>query len=117
MSITDLPIKLTLAKGNFNAFIIDVSADSNDADYIYNTTCYTPEEFAEAIPAIHLLNDIDGWGDCASSYHPCPVIPEDLGDYIYDLIPNNEYGCHSISLDSIKYVSPEGVLYDVELTN
>lgn len=117
MNITDLPIKLTLAKDDFNTFMVDVSADSNDADYIYNTTFYTPKEFAKAIPAIRLLEDIDGWKDCASSYHPCPTIPDELEDYLYELIPSNEHGCHSVSLDSIKYVSPEGVLYDVELTD
>lgn len=116
MTITDLPITLSLASSR-DIFIVSVSADSNDADYIYNTTTYTPEEFADVIPAIRLLDDIDGWGDVISKHHPCPDIPDELSDYLCDLIPYNEYGCHSVCLDSIQYISPEGVTYDVTLTS
>lgn len=109
MTITDLPITLSLASSR-DIFIVSVSADSNDADYIYNTTTYTPAEFADIIPAIRLLEDIDNTEDMDG-------ISGELSDYLWSLIPSNEYGCHSICIDSIQYISSEGITYDVTLTS
>ena len=115
-SISDLPITLSTTD-SLNTFIIHTSADSNDGDYIYSTTYYDINEFARAIPAIRLIDRIDGWGDYVSSRHPCPPIPEELEDYLRDLIPYSEHGCHSICVESIQFIDANGVIHNVALND
>lgn len=101
-----------------SVFIVNVESDENDGDYLYQTTEIDEKDFVSWLPAIKMLNQIDGWGDCISSRHPCPQIPEELEEMLYDLIPTDSEGsCHSVKLQSIEYVDADGKYFDVTINN
>lgn len=99
-----------------SVFIVHVSSDENDGDYLTGSTEIEENEFEDWLPAIKLLSEIKGWGEYINPRHPCPDIPDELSDYLYDLIPTNSEGsCHSVSLDAIEYVDSEGKYFDVKI--
>lgn len=99
-----------------NQFKLVVEGDTNDADYVYETTTFSEDEILKYLPIINLIgNEITCWGErrydryYKDSYAPSE--PEE--DLLNDILPYGEYGIHSLSIDSFEYTDADGKIYDV----
>ncbi len=93
-----------------NQFILCVEADTNDADYIYQTSMFEPSELHLYLPLINLLGDQVEDTD----YNSADLgLTDDQADMLSDLIPLGEDGSHSICVDSFEYIDADGVTFDV----
>lgn len=97
-------------KSAHNQFILRVEGDSNDADYIYETTTIHESEIHEFLPIIDLLsNQISD-----TDYEVEDLgLTEDQADMLSELIPWGENGTHSICIDSFEYIDSNGITFDV----
>lgn len=93
-------------------YVITITGDSNDADYITTDTCLSEKSFNEAIPALEYL-----FLNCIGKhkledYYDNHSDDIDLDEY-FD-IPFGEMGaCHTIKDVSIKFFEKTGMSYNV----
>jgi hypothetical protein len=94
-----------------DSFILRIEADSNDADYIYQTTVFTPFELHLYLPLINLLGDqVEDTDYNAEALG----LTEDQADLLADIIPWGEHGvASSICVNSFEYIDADGVTFDV----
>ena len=81
-----------------------IEADTNDADYITSTTEVTMDQIEKFKPIIEAIKNNKGshnWpaheGVRKTVEDEYPELDEELLDEFQDLVPNGEYGVHTIS--------------------
>lgn len=93
---------------DINKFKVTIKADSNDGDYIIETSTYGMKEFDEYV--------IDGLIDLKNNYsdrHQLSDYPND-----HDLnIPYNGWDgyCHTLTELIVEYIDANGRVWDVEI--
>lgn len=87
-------------------FIMTIKADSNDADYVTETTTFSKAEFEEYLDEIKNLRDNFGGNHQLENY-------ENPGDFN---IPHDGYDgfCHSIEKLTVTYTDKDGKTWDVQ---
>lgn len=98
-----------------NQFHITIEADTNDADYITETSVLEENEIENYIVPLQMINTgiITAIGDC--SHDNNNRIPDEIMDYARELIPYGEYGVHSVVIDEFIYYDGNGKKFYVEL--
>lgn len=99
-----------------NRYIVTITADSNDGDWITADTYFSDEEFNDVIPALEfLLDNCVGRHKLEEYYDNDELRSEvDIDDY-FD-IPFGEMGpCHTITDVDIMYYEKNGMSYVVTL--
>lgn len=101
-----------------DVFIITVVADSNDADYMTETTTIKKDDMTDEIIDLikkldaieyvnHALGDVDEQGEAHG------LTSDDLFSHIS--IPHTEWGvCHSLETFTVEYIDAEGKIFDVD---
>lgn len=99
-----------------NRYIITITADSNDGDYITADTYFSDESFNDAIPALAFL--LDNCVGChkLEEYDNNDELCSEVNIYEYFDIPFGEMGpCHTITDVDIMYYEKSGMSYVVTL--
>lgn len=92
-------------KGDKDRFIITIKADSNDADYITETTYLNEKDFIEAIPELV---------DMIENYSKAHMFEDFSADY-FDVPYSDNGSCHSLEDWSIEYIDKDGKIFDVKI--
>ena len=97
-----------------NTFRLVIQGDTNDGDYVQETTEWTNfDEFKDYLPLISKIgNQVTNLGDRMSSKDRA-VLTDDEDDQLYEICPYGDYGLTSLEVLEFVYFDENGDSFDV----